>query len=69
MSKLSKPVVHESIFIYAADKNNGGMALAEKWNLTLEQTKIPRTHARRKSFMSGVNPTPDDQVTEIEENK
>ena len=46
------------------------MALAEKWNLTLEQTKNPRTGARRKSFMSGVNPTPDDKtLSQLEENK
>lgn len=70
VSKLSKPVIHECIFIYVADKNNGEMALAEKWNLTLEETKVVRTGARRKSFMSGVNPTPDDQTCPfIEESK
>ena len=34
--RITKPVVHESLYVYAADKEaNGGMALAEKWRLTL----------------------------------
>ena len=33
--KLAMPVIHESMYVYAADKSNGGMALAEKWRLTL----------------------------------
>ena len=34
--KLAMPVIHESMYVYAADKSNGGgMALAEKWGLTL----------------------------------
>ena len=54
--KLAKPVVHESLYVYAADKSNGGMALAEKWSLTLVQpTCNPlRKSVRRKSFLTGV---------------
>ncbi len=34
--KLAMAVIHESMYVYAADKSNGGgMALAEKWRLTL----------------------------------
>ena len=72
VSKLAKPVVHESIFVYAADKVNGGMALAEKWNLTLEQPSIPQkevTRGRRKSFMSGVNPTPNTEAGVTNDNE
>jgi len=46
------------------------MALAEKWNLTLEQTKTVKPRTRRKSFMSGVNPTPEDKSEpQLEESK
>ena len=31
------PVVHENLYVYAADKTERGMALAEKWRLTLVQ--------------------------------
>lgn len=34
--KLTKAIIHESIYVYAAaNKQNGGLALAEKWRLTL----------------------------------
>ena len=54
--KLAKPVVHESLYVYAADKSNGGMALAEKWSLTLVQPACNplRKSVRRKSFLTGV---------------
>ena len=58
-SKLALPVVHESIYVYASDKENGGMILAEKWNLTLEQASIPRNRPRRNSYLAGVEPTPE----------
>ena len=59
-SKLALPVVHESIFVYASDKENGGMILAEKWNLTLEEAaSIPRTRQRRSSYLAGAEPTPE----------
>lgn len=55
--KLAKPVVHESLYVYAADKSNGGMALAEKWSMTLVQptsgTSLSKS-VRRKSFLTGV---------------
>ena len=35
LKKLAMPVIHESLYVYAADKANGGIALAEKWRLTL----------------------------------
>ena len=55
--KLAKPVVHESLYVYAADKSNGGMALAEKWRLTLVQpSNQPMSKSvRRKSFLSGMD--------------
>lgn len=34
---LAMPVVHENLYVYAADKTERGMALAEKWRLTLVQ--------------------------------
>ena len=54
--KLAMPVVHESLYVYAADKSNGGMALAEKWCLTLVQLESQplSKSVRRKSFLTSV---------------
>lgn len=60
--KLAKPVVHESLYVYAADKINGGIALAEKWQLTLVQktttnSSSQKRETRRKSVLAGVDTT------------
>ena len=54
------PVIHEHMFVYAADFEKGGMALAEKWNLILEQRKSDQksqtgksSSSRRQSFLIG----------------
>ena len=57
---MSKPVIHESLYVYAADKVNGGMALAEKWRLTLVQpsgSSSRRKSVQRKSILTGVDTT------------
>ncbi len=58
-SKLAKPVIHESIYVYASDNTNGGLALAEKWRLTLVQpTSSSRSKQKstpRKSIITGVD--------------
>mmetsp|Transcript_7266 Transcript_7266/g.10209 ORF Transcript_7266/g.10209 Transcript_7266/m.10209 type:complete len:190 (+) Transcript_7266:319-888(+) len=41
---LAKPVVHENLYVYAADKTDRGMALAEKWRLTLVQPSGSSSH-------------------------
>lgn len=59
--RLNKAVIHESIYVYASNKQNGGLALAEKWRLTLvkpdrsqtTQSKQPRP--RKKSIITGVD--------------
>ena len=58
--KLAKPVIHESLYVYAADKVKGGMALAEKWRLTLVQPRgssHKKSSIRRKSILTGVDTT------------
>ena len=58
--KLAKPVIHESLYVYAADKVKGGMALAEKWRLTLVQPRgssHKKSSMRRKSILTGVDTT------------
>ena len=35
--KLAGSVVNESLYFYAIDTVNGGMALSEQWNFTLVQ--------------------------------
>lgn len=51
--------MHESLYVYAADKEaNGGVALAEKWRLTLVHTAgSNRQHKSviRTSVLTGVN--------------
>ena len=65
-NRLAKKLIQESLYIYAADKTNGGMALAEQWRLTFEQTDEPKADSelkrpektdtqRRKSIITGVN--------------
>ena len=51
-NKLLMPVIHEHMFVYAADFEKGGMALAEKWNLILEQRKSDKNMQRGKSSSS-----------------
>ena len=57
--KLAKPVVHEGIYVYASDKTNGGIALAEKWKLTLvqpsESSRSKTKTTPRKSIITGVD--------------
>lgn len=55
-------MVHESLYVYAADKINGGMALAEKWQLILEQpagssNQQKESRERRTSIV--IEPIPD----------
>jgi hypothetical protein len=55
-SYLSKPVVHQSLYVFALNRGSGSTALAEKWNLTLEQPSAQKDNraSRRKSFLTGV---------------
>ena len=56
--RIAKPVVHESLYVYATDKANGGMALAEKWRLTLVQqagSNRQRKSVNRTSMLTGVD--------------
>ena len=61
LRKLAMPVVHESLYVYAADKANGGIALAEKWRLTLVQPTGLSSHSKksggqRTSIITGLEP-------------
>ena len=62
-SKLALPVIHESLYVYACDSVNGGIALAEKWRLTLEQKNRSNSQSknssikRRRSVLTGVDTT------------
>ena len=59
-SKLRKKVVHQSLYVIAINQASGSKALAEKWNITLEQTKSKKKpQSRRKSMMSGFEASPE----------
>ena len=54
LGNLAKPIVQETLYVYAADKTYGGMALAERWGLLLESTadsSSPQKRERRTSLI------------------
>ena len=52
--KLARTVVHEYLYVYAADKKNGGMALAEKWRLSLKQPNSSSKHSVKSGHSARV---------------